>query len=74
MVGLPSVARGTFDGSNSRAKQRSKLHSVVSAGEYGWVGAGSGTRGMTFNYVTKQHGASVEPYVDGREAERTRTT
>ena len=48
----------------------SKLHRAVSAGEYGWVGGGSGTRGVTFNYVTKQHGASVELYIDrGRDAE-----
>lgn len=52
-----------------RAKQRSKLHSAVSAGEYGWVGAGSGKRGVSFNYVITQHGATVELYIDrGREA------
>jgi hypothetical protein len=53
-----------------RAKQRSKLHGAVSAGEYGWVAAGSGKRGVSFNYVITQHGASVELYIDrGREAE-----
>jgi hypothetical protein len=57
-----------------RAKQRSKLHSAASPREYGWVSAGSGKRGVSFNYVITQHAASVELYIDrGRDAEDENT-
>jgi hypothetical protein len=57
-----------------RAKRRSKLHSAVSPREYGWVSAGSGKRGVGFNYVITQHAASVELYIDrGRDAEDENT-
>jgi hypothetical protein len=52
------------------AKSRSRLHSAVSPGEYSWVGAGAGTRGLSFNYGVTQHGTSAELYIDrGRGAE-----
>jgi Domain of unknown function (DUF4268) len=46
------------------------LHTSVSPGEYSWVGAGAGTRGLSFNYGVTQHGTSAELYIDrGRGAE-----
>jgi len=46
------------------AKTKTKLHSGVSPGEYSWVGAGAGTRGLSFNYSVTQHGSSAELYID----------
>jgi len=54
------------------AKTRTRLHASVSAGEYSWVGAGAGSRGLSFNYGVTQHGSSAELYIDrgrGSEAE-----
>jgi len=52
------------------ATEKTKLHSAVSPGEYGWIGAGSGKSGVTFNYVVGQHRAGVELYIDrGQGAE-----
>ena len=51
-------------------KTRTRLHAAVSPGEYSWVGAGAGTRGLSFNYGVTQHGTSAELYIDrGRGAE-----
>ena len=52
------------------ARSRTPLHSAVSPGEYSWVGAGAGTRGLSFNYGVTQHGTSAELYIDrGRGSE-----
>ena len=54
------------------ARTKTRLHSAVSPGEYSWVGAGAGTRGLSFNYGVTQHGTSAELYIDrgrGSEAE-----
>lgn len=47
-----------------RAKERSRLHSAISPGRYGWVGAGAGKRGLNYNYVTRQHETTAELYID----------
>ncbi len=52
------------------AKQRSKLHAAVSPGDYGWLGASAGRRGLGLNYAITKHGSTVELYIDrGRDAE-----
>ena len=52
-----------------RAKDKTKLHANISPGQHGWIGAGSGTRGLGFNYVILKHEGFVELYIDrGKEA------
>jgi hypothetical protein len=46
------------------AKEKTALHANVSPGQYNWVGAGSGTRGLGFNYAVREHGTQVELYID----------
>jgi hypothetical protein len=53
-----------------RAKGRTGLHANISPGEYTWIGAGSGMRGLSFNYVVTQHDGAAELYIDrGQEGE-----
>jgi hypothetical protein len=52
-----------------RAKDKTKLHANISPGQHGWIGAGSGKRGLGFNYVIRKHEGAVELYIDrGKEA------
>jgi hypothetical protein len=52
-----------------KAKEKTKLHANISSGQYGWVGAGSGKRGLGFNYAVREHETQVELYIDrGRDA------
>jgi hypothetical protein len=54
----------------STASKRTQLHSNISPGEYHWIGAASGTRGLAFNYVVRKDDATVELYIDrGTEKE-----
>lgn len=47
-----------------KSKSRTALHSNISPCIYSWIGAGSGKRGITYNYViTKNHG-QIEVYID----------
>ena len=46
------------------ASDKTTLHANISPGEYNWVGAGSGIRGLGFNYVIRQEDANVELYID----------
>ncbi len=55
-----------------RAKTRTRLHAAVSPPEYGWVGTGAGKRGLAFNYVITQHGATAELYIDRGDGEENR--
>lgn len=47
-----------------RARTRSNLHSTQRALTHPWLGAGSGTRGLTYNYGVKQRKSSVFLYID----------
>lgn len=54
----------------NRAKDKTKLHANITAGQFSWVGAGSGKRGLGFNYVIRKHEGVVELYIDrGREGD-----
>jgi hypothetical protein len=50
-----------------RAKEKTKLHTTISAGQHGWIGTGAGRRGLAYNYVVRQHDANVELYIDRGE-------
>jgi hypothetical protein len=52
-----------------RARDITPLHSNISPGEHNWIGAGSGVRGLSFNYVIRQNEGTVELYID-RGAEK----
>lgn len=52
------------------AKPLTELHSNISPGQYSWIGAGSGKRGLGFNYSVRQNGALIELYIDrGKDSE-----
>jgi len=54
----------------ARAKESTKLHANISPGRYSWVGAGSGKRGLGFNYGIRKHEGAVELYIDrGKDAD-----
>ena len=47
-----------------------KLHAHITPGEYSWIGASSGVRGLNLNYVVTQDECAAELYVDrGKDAE-----
>jgi hypothetical protein len=47
-----------------------KLHAHITAGEYSWIGASSGIRGLGLNYVVTQDDCAAELYIDrGKDAE-----
>ena len=53
-----------------RSSLVNKLHAHITPGEYGWIGASSGIRGLNFNYVVMQDECCVELYIDrGKGAE-----
>lgn len=53
-----------------RAKAKTKLHANISPGHYSYLSAGSGKRGLGFNYSIRRHDGSVYLYIDrGKEAE-----
>lgn len=64
------IRRRFWAGLLGRAKERTRLHSAISPGEHGWLGAGAGKSGLSFNYTLGQHRCGVELYIDrGRDAE-----
>lgn len=53
-----------------RAKDRTSLHAGISPSQSNWIGAGAGRRGLSYNYVIRQHEATAELYIDrGSESE-----
>ena len=52
-----------------RAKEKTQLHANISAGQYSYVQAGTGKRGLTLRYVVQKHTSDIDLYIDrGREA------
>lgn len=58
------IRKKFWQGLLSRAAAKTPLHSNISPGEYHWLGAGSGIRGLSFNYVIRQDEGTVELYID----------
>jgi hypothetical protein len=54
----------------ARASVKTPLHANISPGEYHWIGASSGMRGLNFNYVIRQDEGTVELYIDRGSEER----
>ena len=53
-----------------RGKERTRLFTSLSPGDYHWLGTGSGKRGLSFNVSVTQHAAATELYIDrGRGAD-----
>jgi len=53
-----------------RSASINKMHAHITPGEYGWIGASAGVRGLNYNYVVMQDECRVELYIDrGKEAE-----
>lgn len=52
------------------ARERTNLHSNITPGIYGWVGAGAGKSGLSYNYIIRKNKANVELYIDrGKESQ-----
>jgi Domain of unknown function (DUF4268) len=53
-----------------RARERTRLYSGVSAGDYHWIGTSPGKRGLGLNLSVTQHAGVAELYIDrGRGAD-----
>jgi hypothetical protein len=47
-----------------RAKGHTTLHAGISPSQSNWIGTGAGRRGLSYNYVIRQHEAAAELYID----------
>src|SRR6266496_3615076 len=47
------------------AKEKGGRHANIKPGSYGWIGAGSGMRGLGLNLAVKQDSSKAELYIDG---------
>src|SRR2546422_106034 len=53
-----------------RSVNVTKLHAHITPGEYSWIGASSGVRGLNLNYTVTQDSCAAELYIDrGKGAE-----
>jgi hypothetical protein len=53
-----------------RARQETKLHTIISPSRYNWIGTSAGVSGLLLNYVVRQHDAGAELYIDrGKDSE-----
>ncbi|QDV35690.1 hypothetical protein [Tautonia plasticadhaerens] len=54
------IRRRFWQGLLARASAKTPLHANISPGEFNWIGAGSGMRGLGFNYVIRQEEGTAE--------------
>jgi hypothetical protein len=47
-----------------KAREKTNLHSRVTAGKYNWIGTGAGKSGLGYNYTVTQHESVIELYID----------
>lgn len=51
-----------------RSREKTKLHTHITPGEYSWIGVSAGHRGLNLNYSVLQKACAVELYIDrGKE-------
>lgn len=54
-----------------RSAKVSRLHAHITPGEYSWIGASTGMRGLNWNYTVNQEQCGAELYIDrGRDADQ----
>lgn len=54
-----------------KSKQKTSLHANISPGTANWIGAGSGIRGLGFNYAVTYKSGQAELYIDrGKDCEK----
>jgi hypothetical protein len=58
------IRKKFWQGLLSRAAAKTPLHANISPGESNWISAGSGMRGLSFNYVIRQDDGTAELYMD----------
>ena len=64
------VRRRFWSGLLDHAREKTRLHANISPTQEGWVGAGAGRSGLSYNYVAMQREMRVELYIDrGKDAE-----
>jgi len=51
------------------ARSKTKLHSNSSPTEYHWINTGAGIGGVSYNYVIRQHGGTVEVFFGRKDAD-----
>lgn len=51
------------------ARSKTKLHSNISPTEYHWISTGAGIGGVSYNYVVRQHGGTVEVFFGRKDAD-----
>jgi Domain of unknown function (DUF4268) len=57
-----------WEGLIAVARSRNARHANIKLGTYSWLGAGSGIRGLSFNYTIVQEYGIAELYIDRGEA------
>lgn len=56
------------------ASKKTRLHEGLSTGAFGWIGAGAGKSGLSYNYYLRRHDCQVELYLDrGKDSNDTKT-
>lgn len=56
----------------AKAKNKTRLHSNISASKYNWIGTSAGVRGLNFQYGIGKDKANVELYIDKGEKEENK--
>ena len=64
------IRKRFWEGLLTRPKAKGTRHANIKPGEYQYIGAGSGVRGLPFNYFIRQDEGAVELYID-RGADQT---
>ena len=55
-----------------RAKDKTSLHANISPGQYSYIQAGTGKRGLTLRYIIQKHTSDIDLYIDrGTDADNT---
>jgi hypothetical protein len=63
------IRKRFWKGLLSRPKAKGTRHADITPGEYQYIGAGSGVRGLPFTYFIRQDEGTVELYIDRGAAE-----
>lgn len=62
------IRKSFWSGLLEKAKQKTKLHASISAGQYHWIGTSAGLPfGLGLNYIVRRNDTSIELYIDSNK-------
>lgn len=72
-AGRYDIRQKFWEGVVQHAREKGGRHANIKPGSHGWIAAGAGTRGLSWNLAVKQESSKAELYIDRGDYEANKS-